>query len=573
VIDAQSQDELERVLSHYPLGGLRGAQRPQHGFVNDNWIVDTTAGRFFLKHRHPTLSEPAFVHAQHALTMWLRSGGFPAPELKRTMDGNTLCILDSECYEIQQYIVGTNYDHHHTAHLEEAARTLACYHSVVSSFAEHELCRHECLYTPRQIRENLSHLVRTWQATNDAESADLVACIGAQVEELAARFAEHGRLRALVIHGDYYADNLLFSGDRIVGVVDYDKSRWQARVVELAEALIYFGSPRPGDLKHLVYRGYPKWELLTPFLLAYCHNTPLVDAEAEAVPDYMQCIWLQMSLWRLRDRAKRQAEARGALCEVLALACWARDHREAMTEACRSSSRHHGSGAGKRHRARVPQKTPASERGVYMIKAIIFDFGRVISAPKPVTLFRAYEEELGLEPGRLNRIMFGSEVWEEVLVGRKKSDQYWQEIGPRLGLQSGEAIASFRQRYHADEAINEPVLEIIRRLRSGYKLGVVSNCPAGLGKWLADWRILELFDAVICSGDEGVVKPDPAIYQLALKRLAVRPEEAVFVDDTLGHVEAARALGLHGIHFTTPSALEAQLDQLLAAQGGLPQSG
>jgi putative hydrolase of the HAD superfamily len=206
-----------------------------------------------------------------------------------------------------------------------------------------------------------------------------------------------------------------------------------------------------------------------------------------------------------------------------------------------------------------------------MIKAVIFDFGRVISAPKPAALFKRYERELGLKAGNLNRIMFGSQAWAEVLVGRKTSEQYWQEIGPLLGLHSAEAIAAFRRRYHQDEAINEPVLEIIRRLRGSYKLGVVSNCPAGLAKWLADWQMLDLFDAIVCSGDEGVVKPDPAIYRLALEWLAVDPEEAVFVDDTLGHVEAARALGLYGVHFTTPSDLEAQLDQLLAGQGGLPK--
>ena len=206
-----------------------------------------------------------------------------------------------------------------------------------------------------------------------------------------------------------------------------------------------------------------------------------------------------------------------------------------------------------------------------MIEAVIFDFGRVISAPKPAALFRGYEEELGLKPGDLNRIMFGSQVWEEVLVGRKTSDQYWQEIGPLLGLHTAEAIASFRQRYQEDEAINEPVLAIIRRLHGRYRLGVVSNCPAGLANWLAEWQILELFDALVCSGDEGVVKPDPAIYRLALERLAVRPEKAIFVDDTVGHVKAAEALGLRGIHFTTPGKLEAELEELLAAQGGLAQ--
>lgn len=198
-----------------------------------------------------------------------------------------------------------------------------------------------------------------------------------------------------------------------------------------------------------------------------------------------------------------------------------------------------------------------------MIKAVIFDFGRVISAPKPFSLFRDYEDDLGLPPSTINPIMFGSDAWQEVLVGCITLDDYWREIGPVLGLHTPEAIAAFRQRYHADEAINIPVLEVIRRLHGRYKLGVLSNSPAGLANWLADWGILDLFDVVVCSGDEGVVKPDPAIFRLALTRLGVAPHEAVFIDDSPGHVAAARALGLYGIHFTTPEELDRELGGLL----------
>jgi putative hydrolase of the HAD superfamily len=200
-----------------------------------------------------------------------------------------------------------------------------------------------------------------------------------------------------------------------------------------------------------------------------------------------------------------------------------------------------------------------------MIKAIIFDFGRVISAQKPLSLFRGYEEDLGLVPGTLNRIMYGSESWQETMVGRKTLDEHWQEIGPRLGLHTEEKIAAFRHRYAADEALNEGVLNLIHRLRSDYKLAVLSNAPPRLSKWLANWEIRDLFDIVVCSGDEGMVKPDPAIFQLTLARLEVEPGEAVFIDDTFGHVEAARSLGIHGIHFTTAEALVEELDPLLAA--------
>jgi epoxide hydrolase-like predicted phosphatase len=198
-----------------------------------------------------------------------------------------------------------------------------------------------------------------------------------------------------------------------------------------------------------------------------------------------------------------------------------------------------------------------------MIKAVIFDFGRVISAQKPASLFRSYEEDLELTPGVLNRVMFGSEAWQETLVGRKSSDGYWREIGPALGLYTTEEIDAFRHRYHADEAINIGVVDLIRRLHGRYKLAVLSNSPPGLARWLADWEILDLFDVVVCSGDEGITKPDPAIFELVLERLDVAPEEAVFIDDYPGHVEAARSLGLHGVLFTTAQALESELDDLL----------
>ena len=199
-----------------------------------------------------------------------------------------------------------------------------------------------------------------------------------------------------------------------------------------------------------------------------------------------------------------------------------------------------------------------------MIKAIIFDFGRVISTQKPMSLFRGYEKEMGLAPGVLNATMFGHPIWEQVLVGRKTVDEYWGEIGPLVGLHAPEAVAAFRRRYHADEAINEGVLNLVRTLHGQYKLAVLSNAPPGLVRWLDEWSIKGLFDVVFCSGDEGVAKPDPVAFERTLERLGVAPQEAIFIDDSPRHVAAARALGVHAIHFTTADALEEQLAELLA---------
>ena len=64
------------------------------------------------------------------------------------------------------------------------------------------------------------------------------------------------------------------------------------------------------------------------------------------------------------------------------------------------------------------------------------------------------------------------------------------------------------------------------------------------------------------SGDVGVIKPDPRIYEILLARFAIDPHRAVYIDDVAANVEGARPFGIHGIHFTTPGALREELVRL-----------
>lgn len=324
-------DELRRVLSHYDLGEFRSAHRVEQGFVNENWVVETGRGRYFLKRRHPDLRDPAAIAAQHALMAYLRRAGFPAPGLISTTDGDTLLALDGELYEIQEYIAGTAYDHRQPAHFWEAALALGRYHTLVEGFTARVLERGD-LYSPALVRANLDRLAAAWRLRDAQNGIRAYAVLASHADDLAARFAEHGALPHLVIHGDYYAGNLLFAGDRLVGVVDYDKARRQPRVVELAEALIYFASPRPGHLQHLVYLGFLQWEPFERFLRGYACSITLDEHEICALPDYVRCIWLQISLQRLWEKGARPVWAQEALQEVLALGEWARANARRMGE-------------------------------------------------------------------------------------------------------------------------------------------------------------------------------------------------------------------------------------------------
>lgn len=198
-----------------------------------------------------------------------------------------------------------------------------------------------------------------------------------------------------------------------------------------------------------------------------------------------------------------------------------------------------------------------------MIKACIFDFGRVISAQKDIGLFHSYENDLGLEPNTINNIMFDSPCWQAALVGKISMDQYWQAVGPELNLYSAEDINAFQQRYYDDERVNEGVFDLLTTLQSRYRLAILSNHPVGLQNWLADWQLAEFFEEIVCSGEVGLVKPDLRIYQLLLERLQLDPQETVFIDDTPEHVEAARTLGIHGIIFTDAPTLRQKLLSVL----------
>lgn len=69
----------------------------------------------------------------------------------------------------------------------------------------------------------------------------------------------------------------------------------------------------------------------------------------------------------------------------------------------------------------------------------------------------------------------------------------------------------------------------------------------------------DTFDVVITSTTAGVVKPNPRIFLLALERLGVRPDEAIFTDDLANFTKGAARLGIHTHTFTTPAAFRAYL--------------
>ncbi len=119
-----------------------------------------------------------------------------------------------------------------------------------------------------------------------------------------------------------------------------------------------------------------------------------------------------------------------------------------------------------------------------------------------------------------------------------------------------------------NETIPGPVagsFEIVEELAArGVPLFAITNFGAEFwDRFRPTQPIFDHFRDIIVSGKEKLMKPDPAIYQLALRRFGLQPGEAMFVDDNIDNVIAARANGFVAHHFT--DALTLRNDPAIAA--------
>jgi epoxide hydrolase-like predicted phosphatase len=101
-----------------------------------------------------------------------------------------------------------------------------------------------------------------------------------------------------------------------------------------------------------------------------------------------------------------------------------------------------------------------------------------------------------------------------------------------------------------------PILEthkLAQDLENSYKLGLLTNVQLGLYKLTRDKRLVPdlQFSPIILSCDEGIMKPDTKIYEIATKKAGLHPNEIFFIDDTGENIEAANEFGWSTYRFLT----------------------
>lgn len=201
------------------------------------------------------------------------------------------------------------------------------------------------------------------------------------------------------------------------------------------------------------------------------------------------------------------------------------------------------------------------------VRAVIFDFGGVLVRTRSQHLRAEWEARLGLAPGAASAIVFNSESGRAAQLGRITDTAHWRWVGEVLGLQ-GEELARFRRDFFAEDVLDQELLAYIDRLAAaGFHVGLLSNAADNARSVFANkYRILSHFHSVTISAEEGVMKPDPRIFQIALARAGARPAEAVFVDDFAENIAAAQALGMIAVHFRDPLSAQEELQHITSVR-------
>jgi 2-haloacid dehalogenase len=194
---------------------------------------------------------------------------------------------------------------------------------------------------------------------------------------------------------------------------------------------------------------------------------------------------------------------------------------------------------------------------------VVFDLGGVLLEWDPRHLYRKlFDGDDEAMEAFLAEVC--TEQWNERQDAGRPFAEAVAELLPRHP-EKAHLIEAFGERF--DEmipgAIDESVAIVHELKRAGVPIYALTN-------WSSEtfppqrrrFPFLALFDGIVVSGDEGVIKPDPRIFHILLERYRIPAEAAVFIDDVPGNATSATNLGIHGIHFRTPALLRAELAAL-----------
>ena len=200
------------------------------------------------------------------------------------------------------------------------------------------------------------------------------------------------------------------------------------------------------------------------------------------------------------------------------------------------------------------------------IKAIIWDIGGVLVRTLDRQPRTELAERFGYTYETLEQLVFGGDAGHAAQLGHVSSNQHTAWLCQELGLPAA-AGETFMRQFFGGDALDRVLVNAIRAWHGPYKTGIISNGFDDVRSMVHHkWAMADIFDHIVVSGEVGLMKPNPRIFDLAVSGLQIQPGEGVFIDDMPANVDGAQAFGLRAIQFRSTQQVIADIQALLSSK-------
>ncbi|EKD66779.1 MAG: hypothetical protein ACD_49C00009G0004 [uncultured bacterium (gcode 4)] len=187
------------------------------------------------------------------------------------------------------------------------------------------------------------------------------------------------------------------------------------------------------------------------------------------------------------------------------------------------------------------------------ISTVIFDYWWVISEKWELLSFLKHIEEKYQKELNDDIRLGWKPFWDSACIWSISSWDFWNywskylEVDSKILLEEAIELDGFR----------EDVYEFAKNLKKDFRLGIITNM---IQNWfetvVTTYKLCEVFDIMVTSYETGSVKPKIEIFEYAMKKIGVEPEECVFIDDRETNIIAAKAFWMKVIQFKDLESLK-----------------
>lgn len=197
------------------------------------------------------------------------------------------------------------------------------------------------------------------------------------------------------------------------------------------------------------------------------------------------------------------------------------------------------------------------------VRAVVFDVGGVLARTDDHGPRERLAASLGLSEAALHDAVFDNPLARSATLGTVGEAEVWALVARRFKLNPS-ALADFQSQFWAGDRFDFSLARWLGALRPRVRTGLLSNAWSNArDAFLTQYQVYRFVDAVVISAEQGVAKPDPAIYAICARQIGAQPADIVFVDDVQRNIDAAEAAGMRGVLFQSPGQTIAAVERLI----------